>query len=100
MTLKNNVRLGDLKPQLLIAIMIANDVYKAHSQELVITSVDDSTHGKNSLHPSGNAFDLRTSYFTKQECLQVTQELKEKMPTGDFDIVFENDHIHIEYDPK
>jgi hypothetical protein len=98
MKLKNNVRLTDLKPQLILAMIITDQIYAKHGQELVLTSVDDSVHGPGSLHPSGNAFDARTSYFTAEERKLVFQELKEALDVN-YDLVDEGDHFHIEYDP-
>lgn len=99
MKLKSNVRLKDLQPQILLAVIIANDVYDRHDKELVITSVNDSRHGKNSIHYIGNAIDLRTRYFSLDEKIAVYKEIKQQL-TVDFDVVLEKDHIHIEYDPK
>jgi len=99
MILKQGVKIANLKPQLIIAIMVANDVYRLHGKELVITSVDDSKHGKNTLHGSGSAFDCRTSYFMAGEAERVANEIRAKIDE-DFDIAFETDHLHIEYDPK
>lgn len=99
MILKSSVRLVDLTPQLLLALAIANDIYKRHGKELAVTSIDDSIHGSGSLHPSGNAADLRTYYFTADEIPQILSELKQAL-TIDFDVIFENDHFHVEYDPK
>lgn len=99
MQLKSNVRLVDLKPQCVLAIIAANDVYKRYDKELVVTSIDDSQHHSGSLHPAGFAFDLRSGYFTAQQIPLVLASLKESL-TIDFDIIFEQDHFHIEYDPK
>ncbi len=99
MKLKSNVKLNDLQPQILIAAMVANDVYRQHGKELVITSVNDSKHSEHSLHYSGNAIDIRTRYFDYQEKLDVYKEISKRL-VSDFDVVLEKDHIHIEYDPK
>lgn len=99
MILKTGVKITNLKPQLVIAFIVANDVYKAHGQELVITSVDDSKHGSTTLHGKGQAFDCRTSYFINGEGQRVANEIRAKID-DDFDVVYEKDHIHIEYDPK
>lgn len=97
MILKQGVRIANLQPQLLVAMMVANDVYKAHNQELVITSVDDSKHGNITLHGKGYAFDCRTSYFLNGEGQRVANEIRAKIDDC-FDVVFEGNHIHIEYD--
>ncbi len=99
MRLKNNVKLEGLHSQILLAVLVANEVYRQHAKELVITSVNDSRHGKNSIHYKGNAVDLRTRYFEYQEKLEVYREISKRL-TADFDVVLERDHIHIEYDPK
>ncbi len=99
MQLKSTVKLADLKSQIVLAILIAADVYRMFGQDLVITSLDDSVHHAGSLHPSGYAFDLRTSYFTASQIPKVLLALKQSL-TIDFDVIFEADHFHIEYDPK
>ena len=99
MQLKSTVKLADLKPQIVLATVIASEVYRKFGQELVITSLDDSFHHPGSLHPSGYAFDLRTSYYMADQIPKVLSALKQAL-TLDFDVIFENDHFHIEYDPK
>ncbi len=99
MKLKKTVKLKGLQPQILIAVMVANDVYRDFGKELVITSVNDSKHSEFSLHYSGDAIDIRTRYFTSEEKVAVHKEIKDRL-TKDFDVVLEKDHIHIEYDPK
>lgn len=99
MILKQGVKLTNLQPQLLVAFIVANDVYKNHYKELVITSCDDSTHGKTTLHGKGCAFDCRTSFFSIDEAIRVANEIRAKID-DDFDVIFEKDHIHIEFQPK
>lgn len=99
MKIKQGVKITNLKPQLLLAIIVADNVYTIHNQELVITSLDDSVHGNGTLHGQGYAFDCRTSYFSVDEAEKVAYEIRTKIDE-DFDVVYEKDHIHIEYDPK
>ncbi len=99
MRLKSSVKVKDLQPQILLAVMVANDVYRQHGKELVITSCNDSRHGENSIHYKGNAVDIRTRYFEHQEKLEVCREIQKRL-IADFDVVVESNHIHIEYDPK
>jgi hypothetical protein len=98
MILKQGVKIVNLKPQMILGIMIANEVYKAHSQELVITSCDDSKHGNGTLHGQGFACDFRTSFFLSGETERVANEIRAKCDDC-FDVVNEIDHIHMEYDP-
>jgi len=99
MILKQGVKLTNLQPQILLAIMVVDGIYSKHGKELVITSLDDSKHGSATLHGKGLAFDCRTSYFLNGEPERVVNEIRAKLGT-DFDVLFEGDHIHCEYDAK
>lgn len=96
----DTVRVKGISTELLFGLMVANDVYKNHGQELIITSLVDGKHSETSLHYDGDAADLRTYFFKdKKEIEQVAQELRERLGP-DFDIVVEKDHIHMEFQPK
>lgn len=99
MIIKNGVDLSCLKVQILLALVIASEIYKEHKHELVITSACDSEHKKASLHYVGFAVDLRTYFFKDREDEKVRDEIKEKLGEQ-YDVVLEKDHIHIEYQPK
>lgn len=71
-----------------------------------MTSLRDGVHMNHSLHYVGMAVDIRTRDFVAD--LRSAEEIKQKVfeaikarlkPLG-FDVVFEADHIHVEYDPK
>lgn len=84
---------------------------------IVITSAADGTHGLNSLHPKGFAFDVRI-YGTREGAVKspfvpgmMLATMQRAEATGwvgrlraelgrDYDVVLESDHIHVEYDPK
>lgn len=100
MQFKPTVKLTDLKPQLLAGLLVCQYVYEhLFNTELVVTSIDDSTHGADSLHPFGLAADLRTRNLKPEQIPAVQKAIKDRLPAG-FDFVFEGDHFHIEYDPK
>jgi len=99
MKLKRNVKLTGLQPQMLIAMQVAEYVYEIYDKELVITSACDGKHGTGSLHYVGLAIDIRTRYFTDQQKLLVAQEIRNRLGK-EYDVVVENLHIHIEYQPK
>lgn len=99
MKIKPGVDLRKVSPQICIACVIANEIYEKHNKYLVITSISDGQHKTDSLHYTGFAADFRTNYFTREEIIQVVQELQ--LSLGDqFDILHEIDHIHLEFDPK
>lgn len=97
MQLKPGVSLLGMQPQLVLACMVANQIYMAQSAEMVITSVTDSKHGTGSLHYQGQALDLRINNLLDPE--QVHTKIKEALG-AEFDVVLEADHIHIEWQPK
>jgi len=82
-----------------IAYTIACLVYSKYKAQCVITSGSDGKHGPNSLHYSGNALDLRTNMLNPQEKDLVHRDLVVWLG-GQFDVVLESDHIHVEFDPK
>ena len=99
MKLKKNVRLTGIRPELMIAIIVANDVYDTYNKELVLTSVLDGTHSNLSLHYAGCAFDCRTRYFDYSTVRDVAKDIRSKL-TKDFDVVIEPSHLHIEFQPR
>jgi len=70
------------------------------------TSGTDRKHGRGSLHYSGNAVDFvldisdeEYRVFKKDLNLYVNGPWSWKVPNI-YDVVFEGDHIHMEYQPK
>lgn len=84
---------------------IVSDIFNKHNYPCVITSLNDSKHGVNSLHTSDRAFDCRSKHISTLELKKtILAEIKAAL-TADFDVVFEdeggdNEHYHIEYDVK
>ena len=64
---------------------------------MTITSARDGVHMKNSLHYKGCAVDIRSRDMKNP--LLVSEGLNNILGP-DFDVIFEGDHIHIEYDKK
>lgn len=103
MKLKPGVKLRGLVPQMVVALLIIHDLYAHYGVELVVTSANDSQHKSDSFHYAGQAVDLRTKTFQQSKALLVAQ-IKEAVGP-DFDVLLENEgtdneHLHIEYDPK
>lgn len=100
----NHVNLAGLSPQIVLALFIAEQVYQTFGREITITSLNDSVHSETSLHYAGQAVDLRTQnpingmkYF--DDPLEVVRRIKSRL-NQDFDVMYEGDHIHIEYQPR
>jgi hypothetical protein len=97
--LKSGVDLRGLKPQMAVAYTIACEVYADHMSHCVITSASDGKHGANSLHYQGLALDLRTRDLPEDMTQTIYSELKDALGEQ-FDVVLEDDHLHIEFDVK
>lgn len=108
MKLKAGVSLKGLQPQMCVAMMVVEDCYQRQvpAHEVWITSANDGTHGVDSLHKLNGicrALDFRTKDYSGNK-----EELRNdiKVSLGDeFDVVLEHlggeqEHIHVEYDPK
>lgn len=94
----HTVNLDGLSMEILSAILVVMRVCLRHGmQEVMITSARDGKHGIPSLHPAGQAVDIRN--FTWPDSIGMADEIRAKLHQ-DFDVVIEHDHLHIEYDPK
>lgn len=97
MRIKFGVRVRGLKPEILLAIAVAREVWAECNETFVITSVTDGRHKEGSLHHTGEAVDLRLP--AKFDKLAMVKELRNRL-TSEYDVILETDHIHIEYDPN
>lgn len=71
---------------------------KISGKEIVVTSLLDGVHSKNSLHYKGEAFDIRVWIYTEKQKKALFYQLKKKLGIN-WDIIDEQDHIHLENDP-
>ncbi|KKM21103.1 hypothetical protein LCGC14_1638800 [marine sediment metagenome] len=96
MLLKAGVDISRLRPEIRKKLSILVDAFEGLEEvELTITSTFEGTHSAGSLHYAHLAIDIRSGdngYVT-------VNTLKEGLGP-DYDVVWEGDHIHIEYDPK
>ena len=100
MKLKEGVTLLGIKAEVVMAIMIAESIYRNNGIEMVITSITDSKHSAyNSDHYKGYAFDLRVSNIPNEATKKkIYNEIKASL-TKDFIILDEGNHFHIGYRP-
>lgn len=98
--LKAGVNPLGMRPEIMLAIAVADEVYNILNVHLVITSISDGKHSANSYHYKGLAVDLRTRYFLDDKDLKDTaKEIKDRLGPL-YDVVVEKDHIHLEFDEK
>jgi hypothetical protein len=91
--------IGPPRAVLHAGLLIVADVYRSWGKTLVVTSLRDGKHKVGSLHPRGYAADLRSSTLGGANIECVVRQIQVRLGT-DFQVIFEVDHIHLEYDPK
>lgn len=98
MKLKNGVIMNGLQLSMRPVIIEASIIWSSFHEELVITSALDGEHLPTSLHYYGYALDFRTSYFTPEIKVKVSQTLTHALQKykNNYKVIIENDHIHVE----
>jgi hypothetical protein len=102
---KEGVRVGrGPSPRLVLALMVADQVYAEHGADCVVTSLDDSDHSTRSRHYIGEAVDLRVKHVSSDTADEIFDELFHRLlPLGPEYLVLREfrgepqDHIHIQY---
>lgn len=102
---KAGCRLAGLQPQTVVAMQLAEQAYAYVGAPLVVTSVNDGTHKKDSFHYRGLAFDCRIKHVHPSMKPRVLGALDDLLRPLGFDVLWEaqgtdNEHVHVEYDPK
>jgi len=107
MFLKDGVSIDGMQPEIMIALMVAKDVFAEHGIDLCITSGVEGEHGPRSKHYEGKAVDLRRRDIKTQVIAElILEKLQERLNgskgnfKGQFDIVLEKTHYHLEFDPS
>lgn len=100
MILKGDVDPQGIRPELNLALMVAESVFARRGIECVITSLTDGKHSRTSLHYSGCAADLRIRHMPREVAEEIAQEIDVALPNDQYDVIMESTHLHIEYQPK
>lgn len=96
----NPVSLKGVRPETIVAMHIADMVHQElFGSRVTITAVTDGVHSAGSLHYVGLAFDIRTRSIEESKIPVFVEALKKSL-TGEFDVITEGDHIHVEFQPK
>ena len=99
MKIKKGTNVNGLKPEIVLIFPVVESVYKEYGAEAVLTSGVDSKHGDHSHHYKGLATDWRTRNVEKQFHTSLTKRLRDSL-SEQYQVVYERNHIHIEFDPK
>lgn len=110
----SSIRFHDIVPEMVIALIVADQVLTERGVPCVVTSANDGGHSAASLHYSRQgkhsdlkcrALDIRSKYpvldGTEKD---VRDEIKRRLGLH-YDVLIEavgtdNEHFHIEWDPK
>ncbi len=99
LSLKPGVRITGMRPEILLAILAAERAYAEAGCELMVTSCIEGKHSAGSLHYVGAAVDLRTNNVPADKLQRLVEKIRVALG-GDFDVIVEADHLHIEFQPK
>jgi len=92
---KVGVSVLGIKPEILAAYPTIDSAFSP--KDAVITSAVNGTHGRKSMHPLGYAIDLRIRHLVDNEVDKIVLLLKTWL-TDEYDVILEDDHIHLEFD--
>ena len=96
MLIKAGVSIARLERHTRRSLPVVEEVLQKDGEELIITATDDGNHGAGSLHYGDQAYDIR---LPQHDPVGRLADMKKALGK-DFDVIGEDDHIHIEYDPK
>ena len=97
MKIKKGVSLLGLKPEMLIALMIAKDIIESYNIECVITSGVEGKHSKKtSKHYVGYGIDFRSRDILENQRQEVADKIDSALG-NEFYCAFEVNHYHISY---
>lgn len=106
-TIKDGVVIKNLRPELYGIFNIIDEVWKKNAPETVpvITSYWRTPGPAALLHGSDRAIDLRTRNLSSDQKDKIFIALRDTLYADGYDVIFEfrgqdQEHIHIEYDPK
>ena len=97
--IKNGAKLNGITTHMVIALIVAEGAYSKYGAKCIITEGTGGKHGIGSLHYVGNGLDLRTRNLSAGTDIQVADEIRINLG-GQYDVICESDHIHIEFQPK
>lgn len=90
-----------VKTEIACVLPLVMEVFRDHGHPFHITSFTDGKHSEGSLHRLGLAVDVdfRQDKFDKVKGEWICEDLRVALGP-DYDIVFEDTHVHVEFDPK
>ena len=99
--IKPGVDVRGVQPEILLARIIAGEIFARYGVDAIITSVVEGKHQLGSKHYKALAIDLRIKHMDKR-LWPVVAEALSKALGPQYDVILEAEklHIHVEFDPK
>jgi len=97
---KEGVTFFGVRPEMVMAARIIESAYAHFGYDTVVTSCTDGQHSYGSLHYQGAAMDFRTRHVdSRSELEEITTKVRQALGS-EFDVVLEDTHLHVEFQPK
>lgn len=95
---KDGVSLVGMQPEALRGIDGCLNVFHARGLRMTLTSCRDGVHSAHSHHYKGLAWDIRV-WDIENQIDDVCEEIRARVGP-DYQVINEEDHIHVEFDPR
>lgn len=96
---RDDVWVGNITPRANIILMAIQSAEYELEHEATISGVGEGAHGAKSKHWVGDAVDCFCDPWNDVTRLIFAEEIRKHLPTG-YDVLVEDSHVHIEWDPK
>ncbi len=96
MLIKAGVDISRLKPPIRKKLSKVDTIFRVMGEFMIVSSTYEGDHSAGSLHYAHKAIDIRYP-------LKLNDMFKRDLEAcfgADYDVVWEQSHIHVEYDPK
>ena len=98
-SIKPGVDISNLSEEMTLGMFKVIRAYFSMGYNCTITSGRDGKHMQGSLHYTGNALDFRTRNVFASDRNDLRRTIAADLG-GEYDVVLERTHLHVEYDPK
>ena len=96
MKVLNNQSIEDLRPEILLAMRLLEDLYSREGEEMEVSWTTGGKHMVGSLHPKRRAFDALPPPVIPGAIVRLAQRIL----GADYDLILEPGCLHVEWDPK
>jgi len=99
MRIKKGVSVVGMQPEMILAHLICDGIYKKYGLDYVLTSGREGDHKKGSLHYVGLASDTRNRDIPLAQRKNIRDELQHALQE-EYTVILEGTHFHVEFQPQ